>query len=233
MTIRTRIICASICVALSFFSLYGVASDTPSPNSLSIHQEAISPLKAISILARTRKQPIGIVIGADDSLCSERPHIDVTASSLKAAIDSTLKGTTYSVTQVGTVFDILPQQTTSTETLLLSKQMGAFSPPRGPMHTIGILFDGWLGTVLHPGRGFAFDALSQTTDVQIDFKSSNQDKVMDVLNSLVSKGGGGVWFMQPQRRLLAHDETSDLTPLVEVYSYADNDQDINFLSCSR
>jgi hypothetical protein len=214
-------------------ALPSAAMGVPSAPTITLHEAGVTKLQALIAIARLTKAPLGIVIGKDSRLCNSLTQVDLDQASLDDALGKVLSGLPYHTESHGVAIDVMPNDTSDVTTQLLSKRLGAFSPQPAPMHVLGVLFDGWLEMTLHPGSGWTAEIPSSTDAVILSFSTSADATAKDVLNALVSKDHGGLWIMQPQRDVQPSDKHPVATPIVEAFSYTDNDASLMSASCGR
>lgn len=154
--------------------------------------------------------PIGIVIGEgqDQDICRVRLNFTqetMTVADLIALIDAGLPG--YQAELKNGVLDLTPNQLSDNTARFLGMRLARFHAPPQPQLDMGYALWGYIYGILAPeaGRNLShLGSMSAETEPGIDVSNAS---VESILNRIVDKGNGGLWFLRTSQLRTLSAET--------------------------
>ena len=187
----------------------------------------MSPLRAVLQLATENKLPLGISFGPQPLLCAKEHSFSINAGTIREAIAQSLVGTGYSVELKDGVFVLSAPDITIHERTLLDYRFDKFSATQSTMSGAGALLAGYIMTVAEGASGFAGSVPYGQSAERFNIVMYSATTT-EIANRIVSEDGKGVWVFRPTRDAIP---TSGNDTPIEVYSYRDNSEGIENLSC--
>jgi len=176
-----------------------------------------SALDAIIAIGLAAHAPIGILPGKDTTaLCKTQYWFDLSGVDAQAALESVAQKIQYSLSEEDGVLVLRAPDLTSRQIELVNRRLPEFP---GQVQQVTALVSANLATALwatdHPNQGFGGSILHGTDDVRISLLQSNNVTALEVADSVVVKGSGGIWASRI--RPLQSDEINDYGILLELY----------------
>lgn len=197
-----------------------------SGKGISVAQEASTPLQRIMVIAREAKLPLGIVLGADRSLCQAGtwPLPNRTADPIG---DIGAIGRRYGYTLDGTGPPVLRNSVTVSEHLRegLRFRYSNFPSLRGTMPYLSATLAGWMLSEYGHAGGWAMSIGSAPGAEEFQLSASVGASTEEIADKIVSLSGGGIWIASDQ----GGDAANGLR--LRAYSYADDLKFIQFVKC--
>jgi len=175
--------------------------------------------------------PIGIVLGAEPSLCYvplEDSPGKITVAELIATINAKVPG--YRAELQDGVLDIAPVDLPSEVARLLDMRLAEFHSG-DDLHTLmGSTLWTFIRAAIAPDEGTAGGGQSSTMVEKVPGMSVTDQTVRSILNSIVDKGSGGAWILHTSK---VTDLDSTRQRPYEIYGYVGEEQHVKSeLKCS-
>jgi hypothetical protein len=188
------------------------------PNSVVTFKcDHATALQLIEATGRQTREPIGIVLGQDQTLLSKtRRTYNLEQLDGRSALLEAIAGTGYSLKTSNGVSVLIAGDLTSRQQRVLDHEYADFrSDPHQTMVGLGVQLTMWMRTEIDGASGFAGSILGATNDERFTFGAMATSTTEEIANRIVSLGSKGMWVLTTD----AFDRTGKWTDGVGIEPY--------------
>jgi hypothetical protein len=189
-----------------------------------------TPLRAIIAIATADKIPMGIILGARQTLCEHQRNFSFSGMSTLQALQKASEGTGYVVILEQGVYEVKAPDLTEREQEVLAFRFPTFYSDPTTMSDLGAWLTGNVSSVIEGGGGFATDTLGSTDDEIIRIPVMKGLSAPQIANEIVKLGSKGVWIMRVARCDIGPRPGSTL---FDFYSYHGAIESLGRLTCPQ
>lgn len=224
-----------LCVLMMAYPMQGLSDKGESSRKLT--QESIitvtnrgqSAFETLIATVVDNRIPFGIVVDDRHYICQE--HIGGTGrmeSMTQFVNDLVSSMPTYTITFASGVLNVIPKKLNPPAERLLRINIPQFQSEADSHQGLGVNLWMYIRAVIAPKEGTFYAGASSTARETVNgIEVQNQD-VRSILNTIVSKGNGGIWILKSD----AIKDLSVSTPRpYELKGYVGEEQTILGLSC--